>query len=75
MLKERDWTLAEMLCMQFNQPAKGNGRLVARPVIDGEIVPDGVSSPSVSVEGIAFINSRTGAVIGGDDTPTEDEPG
>ncbi len=71
-LKERDWVIAELMAHQFN---KMKGWLRMRPVIDGEIVPEGVESPSVPVGGFAFIDSRTGSIIGGDDTPTEDETG
>ena len=74
-LKERDRVIAEMVCLQFNRAGKVNEGLVARPIIDGEIVPEGVESPSVPVGGFAFIDSRTGSIIGGDDTPTEDETG
>ena len=65
-LKERDWVIAEMMAHQLNRAGKNNGGLTARPVIDGKVVPEGVRSPSVPVEGFVFINSRN-------DTPTEDE--
>ena len=67
-LKERDWVIAEMMAHQLNRAGKNNGGLTARPVIDGKVVPEGVESPSVPVEGFVFINSRN-------DTPTEDETG
>lgn len=78
-MKERDRVIAEMVCLQFNRAGKVNEGLVARPIIDGEIVPDSVNFPPVSVEGIAFINSRTGPkewpTTDSVDMPDEDETG